>query len=239
MIHGPSNIKRKTWTSGGITFVFEFLYFFISVWRIAWIKNIHKLTKSCRLSSWWQKPCNDLFSPSLNPSFTPIDLIADQANPLLFLLCFFFYHSFYIPFLVFTPPSSFLPLPLERISYGVNLWQMRNPMDGRWALTDCQNFIHCLFIKWNKTRRPYLHVVQEFWNSGMYPSHIIKKRTHMVYMKTWICCTRDESTWREIRYSSTYSWLWNLLEVRSALHQDRFAWPNRTPSEPQNRTLRK
>ena len=207
------------------------------------IKNIYKLTKNCRLSSWWQRLCNDLSSPSLNPSFTPIDLIAGQANPLLFLLCFFFYHSFHIPFLVFTPPSSFLLLPLERISYWVNLWQMRNPMGWRWALTDCKNCIHSLFIKWIKTR-PYLPVVQEFCNSGLYSSHITNKSIHMEYVKPWRWCTRDESMWMEIMYSSTYSWPWDLLEVRSALHKDRFAWrkratylQNRKTLEPQDRIL--
>jgi hypothetical protein len=138
------------------------------------ITNIYKLTKSCRLSGWWQKLCNDLFSPSLNPSFTPIPihsftlLIADQANPLLFLLCFFFYHSFYIPFLVFIPPSSFLPLPLERMFYWVNLWQMRNPMDGRKAFTElqeCCTLFVCLFVcqmKQSKTTIPscFLRIVK-------------------------------------------------------------------------------
>ena len=110
----------------------------------------------------------------------------------------FFLLSF-LPYTLLRVHSAFvffLPLPLERISYWVNLWQMRNPMDGRWALIDCKNFIHCLFIKWIKTRRPYFHIVQEFRNSGMYPSRIIKKSTHMDYVKTWISCTRDESMWR-------------------------------------------
>jgi hypothetical protein len=130
--------KRKTLMFRGIVSFFFCIYIYICM---ASLEQKHPQTReelsAVRLMT---KALQWSFPPSLNPSFTP------QSRSILSLFwsptkqipyCFFFYpFSFIIPFYTlprFIPLSSFLPLPSERISYRVNLWQMRTPMEGMWA----------------------------------------------------------------------------------------------------------
>lgn len=209
------------------------------------IKNIYKLTKSCRLSSWWQKLCNDLFSTSLNPSFTPFDLIAGQANPLLFLPCFFLLsvlpyslprvHSAFVFFTASLGKDFLLSKPLTN--------EKSNGREvGAYKLQELYTPLVYKMNQNKKTMLSHCSGILKLWNVSQL--RYKEKHTHELRENLITLHAR----WKYVEVNQVQLHLFLTLELAGGavssvqgplcLGKRARYLPNRTPLEPQNRALR-